>query len=157
MYSEKVMEHFKNPKNSGKLDNPDAVGEVGNPTCGDVMKIYIKIEKKSIIKDIKFETFGCVAAIATSSALTEMVKGKTIEEALKITKSDISNELGNLPAIKIHCSVLATEALAEAVYNYYKKNNIKIPAELEKKHKIIMKENKEAEKKHKSYCEVDKI
>ncbi len=138
MYSEEVMDHFKNPRNCGKMDNADAIGEVGNPTCGDVMRIYLKIEN-NIIKDIKFETFGCVAAISTSSILTEMVKGMSLEEASKVKKDDIIKGLGNLPTVKIHCSVLATEALGEAVYNYYKEKGIEIPEDLKNKHDHLKK------------------
>lgn len=121
MYSEKVMDHFHNPRNQGAIADADAVGQVGNPVCGDVMKLYLKIDNNKII-DIKFETLGCGAAIATSSMLTEMVKGKTIEDALKIEKLDIAQELGGLPPPKLHCSVLAHDALATAIKNY-KENN----------------------------------
>jgi nitrogen fixation NifU-like protein len=117
IYSDKVLEHFKKPHNQGVIENADAVGEVGNPVCGDVMKIYLKIEK-NIIKDIKFETLGCAAAVAVSSALTDIVKGKTIEEALKITKDMIVEDLGGLPAPKIHCSMLGVEALHDAIKKY---------------------------------------
>jgi len=117
MYSDKVMEIFKNPKNIGELENADCVGTVGNPVCGDVMKIFIKIEN-NIITDVKVKTFGCVAAIVTSSAFTEMVKGKTIDYAMKLTKQDIVNWLGGLPTEKIHCSVLAVDALHKAIENY---------------------------------------
>jgi len=120
MYSKKVMQYFKKPKNLGPMDDADAVGQVGNLVCGDVMKIYLKI-KDNVITKATFETFGCVSAIASSSIMTEMIKGKTIEEALKITKQDVIDALDGLPAIKIHCSVLATEALAKAVENYRKK------------------------------------
>jgi len=116
-YSKKVLEHFKNPHNQGVIKNADAVGKVGNPTCGDVMKIYLKI-KGNKIEDIKFETLGCAAAIAVSSALTDMVKGKTISQALKVTKDKIVKDLGGLPPIKIHCSMLGVEALHEAITNY---------------------------------------
>ena len=116
-YSKKVLEHFKNPHNQGVIKNADAVGKVGNPVCGDVMKIYLKI-KGNKIEDIKFETLGCAAAIAVSSALTEMAKGKIVEEALKITKDEIVKNLGGLPPIKIHCSMLGVEALHEAITNY---------------------------------------
>lgn len=122
MYSSKVMEHFKNPKNMGEIEKADAVGTVGNPRCGDIMRIYLKIEN-DIIKDIKFKTFGCTAAIATSSMATELVKGKTIEEALMISNKDVLEALEGLPPIKIHCSVLAEEALKEAVKDYRKRNN----------------------------------
>ena len=120
MYTDKVIEHFRNPKNQGIIENPDGVGTVGNPTCGDVMKIYLRM-KKDKIKDIKFETLGCAAAIATSSVLTELVKGKKEQEALKITKDDIVKVLGELPAPKLHCSVLAVEALKAAIGNYHGK------------------------------------
>ncbi|MDD5031457.1 MAG: iron-sulfur cluster assembly scaffold protein [Patescibacteria group bacterium] len=120
-YSKKVLEHFKNPHNQGVIKNADAIGKVGNPTCGDVMKIYIKV-KDNKIKDIKFETLGCAAAIAVSSALTDMVKGKTIEEALKVTKDKIVKDLGGLPPVKVHCSMLGVEALHEAIKNYESSN-----------------------------------
>jgi nitrogen fixation protein NifU and related proteins len=124
MYTEQVMDHFTNPRNQGAMADPDAVGQVGNPVCGDVMKIYLKIEKnkqgEDYIKDIKFETLGCGAAIATSSMLTEMAKGQTLDEALKIGKLDIAKELGGLPEAKLHCSILAHDALAEAIKNYRK-------------------------------------
>ena len=130
-YSKKVLDHFKNPRNQGIIKNADAVGKVGNPVCGDVMKIYLKIGNKKIkygkeiekveyIKDVKFETLGCAAAISVSSILTEMIKGKTIDEALKVSNNDIVKELGGLPAPKIHCSMLGTEALEEAIKNYKK-------------------------------------
>jgi len=120
MYTEKVMDHFRNPRNMGEIKNPDGFGKVGNPTCGDVMAIYIKVKDERIV-DIKFKTFGCTAAIATSSVLTEIVKGKTIDEALKVTRDDVANELGGLPAIKLHCSNLAADALREAIKDYRKK------------------------------------
>ena len=120
LYTEKVMDHFRNPRNMGEIKDADGFGKVGNPKCGDVMAIYIKVKDQRII-DIKFKTFGCTAAIATSSILTEIVKGKTIQEALKITRDDVANELGGLPAIKIHCSNLAADALKEAIKDYRKK------------------------------------
>jgi len=119
MYSEKVMEHFRNPKNMGEMKDADAMGTVGNPVCGDLMTIYIKV-KNNRINDIKFKTFGCAAAIATSSMITEIAKGKTLDEATKITRDDVANELNGLPPIKMHCSNLAADALKEAVKNYYK-------------------------------------
>lgn len=122
IYTERVLDHFRNPRNMGKMDNPDAIGKVGNLVCGDVMWIYIKV-KDDVIVDCKFETFGCVAAIATSSALTELVKGKKIEEALKITNKDVAEELGGLPPIKMHCSLLAEEGLKSAVANYRGKSS----------------------------------
>ena len=119
-YTEKVMDHFRNPRNMGEIKDADGSGKVGNPTCGDVMAIYIKVKDEKIV-DIKFKTFGCTAAIATSSILTEIVKGKTIDEALKVTRDDVANELGGLPAIKMHCSNLAADALKEAIKDYRKK------------------------------------
>lgn len=115
------MDHFKNPRNVGSMKKPDGVGKVGNPLCGDVMKIYIKVKNDKIV-DIKFETFGCIAAIATSSMITEMAKGKELEEAMKITRGDVSDALKKLPPIKIHCSNLAAEALHEAIKDYKKKH-----------------------------------
>lgn len=117
MYSEKVMDHFQNPRNVGELENPDAVGEVGNPSCGDIIQLFLKIDDE-VITDIKFKTFGCGAAVATSSLTTELVKGKTIEEALQISKKDIAEKLGGLPPNKMHCSNLATDALKDAIDNY---------------------------------------
>jgi len=122
-YSDKVKEFFKNPKNMGEMKNPDAVGEVGNPRCGDVMKVYLKI-KDNKIRDIKFQTMGCIAAIATSSITTELAKGKTLEEAKKITNADVAKSLGGLPPIKMHCSNLAADALKIAIENYEKQNKI---------------------------------
>jgi nitrogen fixation protein NifU and related proteins len=121
MYTPKVLEHFKNPHNQGEMKDCDAVGQEGNPVCGDVMKIYLKIEN-NVIKDIKFETLGCAAAIAVSSDLTDMVKGKTLEEALKITKDDVVKDLGGLPPVKVHCSMLGVDALRKAIKNYQLKN-----------------------------------
>ena len=118
MYNEKVIDYFMNPRNVGGMPEANGVGEVGNAKCGDVMKIYLDVDENEIIRDVKFETFGCAAAIATSSMATEMVKGKTIDEALKITNRDVANELGGLPPEKLHCSLLAEEALRAAVENY---------------------------------------
>jgi len=123
MYSKKAMNYFKSPKNMGKIEDADGVGTVGNPTCGDVMKIYIKVKNDRIV-DIKVETFGCVAAIVTSSALTEMVKGKKIKDALKVTKKEIADKLDGLPPLKLHCSVLAISALKAAVEDYKKKKSL---------------------------------
>ncbi|MDD3726603.1 MAG: Fe-S cluster assembly scaffold protein NifU [Candidatus Ratteibacteria bacterium] len=119
-YTEKVLEHLKNPRNTGRIEDADGVGNVGSPVCGDVMKIYIKV-KDNIIEDVKFETFGCGAAIATSSVLTELVKGKTIEEAEKITNKDVVAVLGGLPPVKMHCSVLAEDGLKAAIADYRRK------------------------------------
>ena len=118
-YSEKVMDHFKNPRNVGEIENPDGVGRVGNPVCGDIMELYIKA-KDDIIVDAKFKTFGCGAAIATSSMVTEMVKGKNLKEALEISNKAVAEALDGLPAVKMHCSVLAEEALKSAIENYLK-------------------------------------
>lgn len=115
MYTEKVMEHFTNPRNVGEIENADGVGEVGNMKCGDIMRIYLKVNDQDVIEDIKFRTFGCGAAIATSSAVTEMVKGKTIDEALEITNKQVAEELGGLPENKMHCSNLAADALHKAI------------------------------------------
>lgn len=120
MYSEKVMDHFKNPRNVGEIANADGVGTVGNPVCGDLMSVYIKV-KEDRLDDVKFKTFGCGAAIATSSMITEMAKGKTIEEAMKITRKDVADALGGLPPVKMHCSNLAADALHEAIKDYLKK------------------------------------
>ncbi len=117
MYTEQVMDHFMHPRNVGEIEDASGVGQVGNAKCGDIMKIFIKVEK-GIIVDIKFKTFGCGAAIATSSRATEMVMGKTIDEALKITNKMVTESLGGLPEVKLHCSVLAEEALHEAIKNY---------------------------------------
>ena len=119
-YSKKLLEHFFHPKNMGKIKNPDGVGTAGNPICGDILKLYIKVKNK-IITDIKFETLGCAAAIAVSSVLTEMVKGKKIDEALKIKNEDIVKELGGVPPHKVHCSVLGAEALKTAIEDYKKR------------------------------------
>ena len=122
-YSSKVMDHFTNPRNVGELENANAVGQVGNLKCGDIMKIYMRIEE-DIIKDISFKTFGCGAAIATSSMATEMVKGKSIQEALQLTNSAVVEALEGLPPAKVHCSVLAEEAIKAALANYYKEQGI---------------------------------
>ncbi|QQY80558.1 nitrogen fixation NifU-like protein [Keratinibaculum paraultunense] len=125
MYSEKVMEHFRNPRNVGEIEDADGVGVVGNPKCGDIMKMYLKIED-GIIVDAKFKTFGCGSAIASSSMATEMIKGKTIEEAMKVTNKAVAEALDGLPPIKMHCSVLAEQAIKAALLDYAKKNNIEI-------------------------------
>ena len=121
LYSEKVMEHFRNPRNVGEIENPDGIGHVGNPVCGDIMELYIKVNNGTII-DAKFKTFGCGAAIATSSMVTEMVKGKSIEEALGISNRAVAQALDGLPPIKMHCSVLAEEALKSAIEDYLDKS-----------------------------------
>lgn len=123
MYNDTVMDYFTNPRNVGEIEDASGVGTVGNTKCGDIMRIFIKVED-NIITDVKFKTFGCGAAIATSSRATEMVKGKTIEEALALTNKDVTDSLGGLPAVKLHCSVLAEEALHAAIQDYYDKHNI---------------------------------
>lgn len=123
LYSEKVMDHFRNPRNVGTIEDADGIGEVGNAKCGDIMKMYIKV-KDGIITDVKFNTFGCGSAIATSSMATEMIKGKPIDEALALTNNAVVEALDGLPAHKIHCSVLAEEAVKAAIKDYYDKNNI---------------------------------
>ena len=123
IYSEKVMDHFANPRNVGEIENADGVGEVGNAKCGDIMKMYMKIEN-DVIVDVKFKTFGCGAAVATSSMATELVKGKTVKEALELTNKAVVEALDGLPAQKIHCSVLAEQAMKSAVSDYYKRQGI---------------------------------
>ena len=120
MYTQKVMDHFKNPRNMGEIPDADGVGTVGNPVCGDLMTIYIKV-KDNRLEDIKFKTFGCGSAIATSSMITELAKGKTLEEGMKITRGNVADELGGLPPVKMHCSNLAADALHAAIEDYYKK------------------------------------
>jgi len=141
MYTQKVLEHFRNPHNFGSMDNPTAVGQVGNLACGDVMKLYLKIAKnkqgEDFIKDIKFETLGCAAAIATSSVITDLAKNRILTDALNIKNEDIVKALDDLPTIKIHCSLLAADALAEAIYNYYTQTSQPISDELEKLHQRI--------------------
>lgn len=122
-YSEKVMDHFANPRNVGEIPDADGIGEVGNSKCGDIMKMYIKVEDNRIV-DVKFKTFGCGAAIATSSMATELIKGKTIDEALKLTNKAVMEALDGLPPVKVHCSVLAEQAIKAALADYYKKNGI---------------------------------
>ncbi len=128
-YSEKVMDHFQNPRNVGKMEDADGVGEVGNAKCGDIMKIYLKI-KDNVIEDVKFNTFGCASAIATSSMATELIKGKPVDEALALTNQAVVEALDGLPAVKIHCSVLAEEAIKAAIKDYYDKNGIAYDADL---------------------------
>lgn len=123
-YSEKVMDHFANPRNVGVIEDANAVGEVGNAKCGDIMKMYMKINDEGVIEDIKFKTFGCGAAVATSSMATEMVKGKTIEEALKMTNKAVAEALDGLPPVKMHCSVLAEEAIQAALTDYYTRKGL---------------------------------
>ncbi len=154
MYSKKVMEHFRNPHNQGKIKDADGIGKVGNISCGDVMWIYIKV-KDDVIVDIKFSTFGCAAAIATSSMITDLVKGKTVKEALKITNKDVADSLDGLPPIKIHCSTLAEEGLNEAIYDYLTKNKLPIPKSVEEKHKRIQAELEKIKEKYKDFKEFE--
>ncbi|MBD5142719.1 MAG: Fe-S cluster assembly scaffold protein NifU [Oscillospiraceae bacterium] len=122
-YSEKVMDHFTNPRNVGEIENADGIGEVGNAKCGDIMKMYLKIDG-DVITDVKFKTFGCGAAVATSSMATEMIKGKTINEVLKLTNKAVMEALDGLPPVKVHCSVLAEQAVKAALTDYYKKQGV---------------------------------
>ncbi|MBQ3626362.1 MAG: Fe-S cluster assembly scaffold protein NifU [Synergistaceae bacterium] len=126
-YSQKVMDHFANPRNVGEIENPDGVGEAGNPKCGDIMKIYLKVnDETKIIEDVKFKTFGCASAIASSSMATELIKGKSIQEAWDLTNSAVAEALDGLPPIKMHCSVLAEEAIHEALNDYRAKHGMEI-------------------------------
>ena len=124
LYSDKVMDHFRNPRNVGKIDDADGIGEVGNAKCGDIMRMYIKVDDEGVITDVKFNTFGCGSAIATSSMATELIKGKKVEEALELSNKAVVEALDGLPAYKLHCSVLAEEAVRAAVKDYYDKNGI---------------------------------
>ena len=129
LYSEKVMDHFTNPRNLGKLENADGVGEVGNARCGDIMKIYLEVDENQIITDVKFNTFGCASAIASSSMATCLIKGKPISEAVELSNKAVVEALDGLPPVKIHCSVLAEEAIKAAVKDYYDRNGIKYDPE----------------------------
>ena len=159
MYNKKVLQHFKSPHNFGKIKNPDGTGKVGNIICGDVLWLYIKVgnnkKGEEIIKDIKFETYGCVAALASSSIITDLAKGKTIKQALKINQKEMITSLGGLPPVKIHCSILAVDALLEAIYNYLIKNKKIISEELEKHHKRIEREEKIIEEKYKDWTQIE--
>ncbi len=135
-YSEKVMDHFMNPRNVGEIENASGVGTVGNAKCGDIMRIYLDVDDDGIIRDCKFKTFGCGAAVATSSMATEMVKGKSIQDALKITNKAVMEALDGLPVVKIHCSLLAEEAIHAALWDYAEKHNIKIEGLEKPKHDI---------------------
>ncbi len=157
-YPEEIIKHFKNPKGLGKLKNADAVGKAGNILCGDTLWCYIKVSEKKgkeIIKDIKMEVFGCLVAIGISSLLTQMVKGKTIDEVLEIKKEDILKKTGPLPPIKVHCSVLALDALHEAIYNYFLKKGKKVPDKLNKIHERVIKTLKEIEKRHREFLKLE--
>lgn len=126
MYSEKVMDHFNHPRNVGEIENASGVGTVGNAKCGDIMRMYFDIDEQGVIQDVKFKTFGCGAAVATSSMATELVKGKTVQEALKVTNQAVIEALDGLPPVKVHCSLLAEEAIHAALWDYAKKNNLVI-------------------------------
>ncbi len=159
MYNKKVLQHFKSPHNFGKIKNPDGTGKVGNLICGDVLWLYIKIgnnkKGEEIIEDIKFETYGCVAALASSSIVTDLAKGKTIKQALKINQEEMITSLGGLPPIKTHCSILAIDALLEAIYNYLIKDERIISEELKKHHERIEREEKIIEEKYKEWTQVE--
>ena len=136
VYSEKVMDHFMNPRNVGEIEDASGIGTVGNAKCGDIMRIYLDIDDSGIIKDCKFKTFGCGAAVATSSMATEMVKGKTVQEALQVTNKAVMEALDGLPQVKIHCSLLAEEAIHAALWDYAEKNGITIEGLKKPKHDI---------------------
>ncbi|MFH1180814.1 MAG: iron-sulfur cluster assembly scaffold protein [bacterium] len=159
LYSKKVMEHFRNPKNVGKIKNPDSSGAAGNIRCGDIMRLYLKIGRnksgQEIIKDIKYETYGCVVAIANTSLLTTMVKGKSLDRALKVTREDLIRKLGEVPPAKIHCSLLAVDALTEAIYDYFVKQKREIPEELQKKHERTAKDRDEISHRHSELVELE--
>ncbi|MEK7633679.1 MAG: iron-sulfur cluster assembly scaffold protein [Patescibacteria group bacterium] len=155
MYSKKTLQHFRSPHNYGEIKNADGVGEAGNIVCGDVMSLYLKMKKigkkEPVIDQVKFKTYGCAAAIATSSAITDLVKGKTIGESLKISKNDIIDFLEGLPPIKIHCSILAIDALDEAIYQYLIDQKKPIPADLQKKHERITFSRNQIEERYKKW------
>jgi len=142
-YTDVVIDHFRNPRNQGEIADADGIGKVGSPICGDELWMYIKVGTNAagepFIEDIKFQSFGCAAAVATGSMITELAKGKTVADALKIGRKDVSAALGGLPMVKIHCSLLSTDALHEAIYQYYVKRGIAVPAELEELHQKIIK------------------
>jgi len=154
LYSKEVMKHFKTPKNVGVIKNADGIGRVGNAACGDIMELYIKIKNDKIV-DIKFQTFGCIVAIAVSSMLTEIVKGKTLEQAMKITNQDILKKAVKVPPIKIHCSVLAADALHESIYDFLSKNKRPIPNNLQKEHERIQNTLKQVEHTHKEFTQFE--
>ncbi len=145
MYSEKVMDHFNNPRNVGEIENPSGVGTVGNAKCGDIMRMYFDIDGQGVIRDVKFKTFGCGAAVATSSMATELVKGKTVQEALEVTNKAVMEALDGLPPVKVHCSLLAEEAIHAALWDYAQKNHIVIEGLKEPVNDIAEKEEDNAE------------
>lgn len=157
MYTERVIEHFRNPHNMGKLEDYSAIGKVGNIVCGDVMWLYIKVdpdeEGRDVITDISWETFGCTAAIATSSMVSDLAKGRTIDEAITLTNQDVAKELGGLPPIKMHCSALAADALNEAIYTYLSQQGREIPGPLRKRHERIAREVAALEKRYEAFVD----
>lgn len=159
IYSEKIMEHFRHPRNIGKMKDYDGLGKTGNPLCGDIMWLYIKVGKnkqgKEIIKKASFSTLGCAVAIANTSLLTSLIKGKTLNEAMKITRKDLIKELGKVPPFKIHCSLLAVDALIEAIHDYLSKDKRPIPKKLQERHRRIKKEKKEIEKRYKEWIKIE--
>lgn len=159
LYSKELMKHFRHPRNVGKMRDYDGLGKIGNLLCGDILWLYIKIGKdkkgREVIKKSSFSTFGCTVAIANSSLITTMVKGKTLEEAMKITKESLLKKLGKIPPFKIHCSLLAVDALLEAIHDYLSKNKKPIPEKLLERHKRIQKEKKLMEKKYKEWIKLE--
>ena len=157
MYTDKVIEHFREPHNRGKLEEYSAIGKVGNIVCGDVMWLYIKVDQdeagRDIITDISWETFGCTAAIATSSMVSDLAKGKTVEEAIAVTNQNVASELGGLPPIKMHCSALAADALNEAIYAYLSQEGKEIPEALQERHARIEKEVAALEKRYAAFMD----
>ena len=157
MYTERVIEHFREPHNMGKLDDYSAIGKVGNIACGDVMWLYIRVSDaepgQEVIEDISWETFGCTAAIATSSMISDLAKGKTLDEAIAITNQDVAGELGGLPPLKMHCSALAADALSEAIYAYLAEKGRRIPDALQARHEHLEKEVAQLEKRYASFLE----
>jgi len=155
MYSKKTLKHFRSPHNYGEIKNPDGVGQAGNIVCGDVMSLYLKLKKNKqgieVIDEVKFKTYGCAAAIATSSAITDLVKGKSIDEALRLSKNDIVEFLEGLPPIKIHCSLLAIDALSEAIYQYLVDNKKPISADLQAKHDRIKRGREQIEERYQKW------
>lgn len=157
MYTEKVIDHFREPHNRGKMEDYSAIGKVGNIVCGDVMWLYIKVDQdeagRDIIADISWETFGCTAAIATSSMVSDLGKGKTLKEAIAVTNQDVASELGGLPPVKMHCSALAADALNEAIYSYMTQEGRDIPEALQKRHDHIAKEMAQLEERYAAFTE----
>ena len=157
MYTDKVIEHFREPHNRGKLEEYSAIGKVGNIVCGDVMWLYIKVDQdeagRDIITDISWETFGCTAAIATSSMVSDLAKGKTVEEAIAVTNLNVASELGGLPPIKMHCSAMAADALNEAIFTYLSQEGKEIPEALQDRHAHIEKEVAALEKRYAAFMD----